>query len=123
MLEKQQFKLEQMKQKALSKPPAKQRETTADDERFSDKPTEILGLERRILIKKINQYKLLFSTIPEVKKFKIKKKATVSDLEVALQEVQAIIETSSIDEFISDALYESIRVIENISKAYAKNMI
>ena len=120
LLEKQQFKLEQMKQKALNKPAKQQKETTADDEIFSDKPTEILGLERRILIKKINQYKLLFSTIPEVKRFKIKKKATVSDLEVALQEVQAIIETSSIDEFLSDALYESIRVVENISKAYAK---
>jgi len=122
-LEKQQFKLDELKKKALNKPAPKQKETKdegGDGELFSEKGSEILGLEKRTLIKKIQTFKHLFSDIPEIKKFRIKKKATEEDLKTALNELDAIINTNSVDAFLSDAIYSSIQVAEGVSSVYAK---
>ena len=112
-------------EKLKQKPAPKQRQLKEvqtsqepDTELFSDKPSEILGLQKRQLLKKIQQYKLLFPI--ELKGFKIKKRPTEDDLKQAIDEIAAILDTSSVETFVNDALYESIGVAEGISKVYLK---
>lgn len=119
-LEKERVKIEKMKLKPTPKPRAVKEEKEPDTDLFSDKPSEILGEKKLILLKKIKTYKHLFQDIPEVKKFKIKKNPTEEDLQTAINEIDAIINTNSIDAFISDALFESIAVCEGLSKIYVK---
>ena len=88
---------------------------------FSDKPTELLGETRRQLLKKIQTYKHLFSDIIEIKRFKIKRKPTEEDLQNAINEIDAIINCNSVDSFITESIYSSIKVMEGVSKVYAKN--
>lgn len=80
---------------------------------FASKGTEILGKDKRALISKLNQYKNLFPK--ELEHFKVKKNATVQELEEYLEEASVIVETSSVDQFLTDAILQSIRVIEGVS--------
>ena len=60
-------------QKINSKKPTKAtaKKSSDDDELFSSTPTELLGLDKRQLLAKLNQYKALFPK--QLKTFKIKK--------------------------------------------------
>ena len=81
---------------------------------FSNKhATEILGVGRRMLIAKIKQYKSLFPD--ELKGFKLKKNPSVDDLNDAITEMDAILNTSSVDNFITDGIMQSLKVVENAS--------
>lgn len=80
---------------------------------FSDKPTELLGRERLEIISKINQYKSLFPD--QLKKFKVKNKATKEELEAYLSEAEAIVETSNVESFLTDSILECFRLIEGVS--------
>ena len=81
---------------------------------FSDIPTEIIGREKRILINKITQYKNLFPK--ELNKFKVKKNCSVDELKTYLSEVESIVETSSVDSFITDSILQCLKLIEGGSK-------
>jgi hypothetical protein len=93
-------------------------EDSGDETIFSENGTEILGREKMILLAKVSQFKQLF---PEkLKSFKIKKNSTVEDLKLYIVEMESIIEVSNIDEFLYDAILQSIKLVEGIS-SYSKN--
>ena len=94
------------------------KEEDLDDEIFSNQPTQIHGKEKLMLLKKVNQYKMLFKT--ELKSFKIKKNPSVKELQDAIDEMVCIIETRSTDEFITDGILHSLKAIEGIT-ANTKN--
>jgi len=81
---------------------------------FDDLGTEIIGRDRRVIINKMNQYKSLFPK--ELAKFKVKKGATVEELHAYLQEMSTIVECSSYDNFLSDSIIQSIKLVEGGSK-------
>lgn len=88
-----------------------------DNELFSEHGTELLGREKRELISKLTQYKSLFPA--ELKKFKVKKNANVQELKEYLNEMEIIVNTSSVEQFITDSILHCIKLIEGGS-SYTK---
>ena len=84
-----------------------------DDDLFSSKPTEIVGKEKLVLIKKAQSYKIMFKN--ELKSFKIKKNATTEELNTAIEEMQNLIECVSTDEFVTDGILQSLKVVEGMT--------
>jgi len=76
---------------------------------FDETGSEIIGKDRRIIINKLNQYRL--------SKFKVKKGASVEELKAYLQEMSTIVECSSYDNFLSDSILQSIKLIEGGTKS------
>ena len=117
---KQEIKQEQNESKALmaellkpkkSKPQKIEKEMVRDDDSlFGDDATPILGKDKRVIIAKLHQYKNLFKE--ELKKFKIKPNASIDQLKACLDEMEAIVETSSIDQFMTESILQSIKLIE-----------
>lgn len=97
----------------LFKKTNKDSDSVISNELFSSKPTLILGKEKRELMNKILQHKRLFPD--ELKNFKIKKKPTNEDLQNYLNEIDVILNTTTIDGFITDSILSSIKMIENVS--------
>ena len=81
---------------------------------FDDEPTELMGREKLIIMKKIQQYKILFPK--ELSKFKLKKKINLDELKVSLEECSALVEINSIDGFILDSIMSCIKMCENYSE-------
>ena len=88
-----------------------------DNDLFDDVGSEILGRDRLELIAKLNQYKSLFPE--ELKKFKVKKNATTEEMKSYLAEMECIVDTSSIENFMTDSILQCIRMTEGAS-AYTK---
>ena len=84
-----------------------------DDDVFSDHGTEILGKNKHILLKKVSQYKSLFKE--ELKTFKIKRNASEDELKSYLDEMQILVEINALDEFLTDSIISSIKVVEGVS--------
>jgi hypothetical protein len=84
---------------------------------FSERGPKILGQERRVLLSKIQQYKNLFPD--ELKKFKIKKNCSTHDLQLYLQEMEVIVNTDSVEQFLTDSIIQCIKLTEGIS-SYTK---
>ena len=84
-----------------------------DDSIFGDVPTEILGRDKRELLTKITQYKNLFPT--ELKKFTVKKNANTQELQTALDEMEAIVDCSSLENFLTDSILQCIKLVEGVS--------
>ena len=95
---------------AASKKPKKKEEATESDE-GSDEP---LCKDRLVLLKKINQYKALFPS--ELAKMKVKKNPSIEDLNNLLIECEALAESGSVDVFITDSVYEIIRLCEGLTQ-------
>ena len=87
-------------------------------ELFSESGSEIVGKERRMLLKKLQQYKELFKD--ELKGFKVKKAASVDELKAYIEECENIVSVSACDQFILDGLLNSLKMIEGVS-AHTKN--
>lgn len=85
------------------------------DDIFSNSATPILGKERILLLKKVSQYKSLFPT--ELKTFKIKKNPTVLELKDALNEMEVLVETGGMDEFMMSSVLSCMRLVEGASSA------
>lgn len=98
---------------SLSRKKSKEPKGEAEDELFSDKGSELLGRDRRKLIAKLNQYKNLFKS--ELKGFKVKRGASLSELQQAIEEADSIVETSSVGGFINDSILSCIKLIEGVS--------
>ena len=97
--------------KSLSKAAPKVNHIVDDDDNlFSSNPTTIHGKEKLVLIKKASQFKIMFKD--ELKIFKIKKGANVEELNVAINEMQTIIETKSTDQFVTDGILASLKMVE-----------
>lgn len=88
-----------------------------DNSLFSERGTEILGQERRVLLSKIQQYKNLFPD--ELKKFKIKKNCSTQDLKLYLEEMEVIVNTDSVEQFLTDSIIQCIKLTEGVS-SYTK---
>ena len=82
---------------------------------FDETGSEIIGKDRRIIINKLNQYRSLFPK--ELSKFKVKKGASVEELKAYLQEMSTIVECSSYDNFLSDSILQTIKLIEGGTRA------
>jgi hypothetical protein len=93
-----------------NKPQKIEKLTRDDDSLFGDDATPILGKDKRVIIAKLHQYKNLFKE--ELKKFKIKPNASEEQLKACLNEMEAIVETSSIDNFMTESILQSIKLIE-----------
>lgn len=81
---------------------------------FDENPTILMGRDRLLITKKIQQYKILFPK--ELSKFKLKKKATLDELNNSLDECIALVEINSIDGFILDSILQCIRMSETFTK-------
>lgn len=99
--------------------PKKEKKSEFEDDNslFSDRGTEILGQERRVLLSKIQQYKNLFPD--ELKKFKIKKNCSTKDLQLYLEEMEVIVNTDSVEQFLTDSIIQCIKLTEGVS-SYTK---
>ena len=84
-----------------------------DDNLFDDIGTVCLGRDKRELIAKINQYKNLFPD--ELKKFKCKKNSSLEELKVYLEEMESIVDTYSIENFLTDSIIQCIQLVEGVS--------
>lgn len=102
--------LEKMNKITKSKPQVK---LVNDDELFSNCPDELMGLDKRQLLKKISEYRSLFPK--QLKSFKIKKNPSIEDLQQVLQEFDAIVSTDSVEGFALEAIMSCIGIAENIS--------
>jgi hypothetical protein len=80
---------------------------------FGDDPTPILGKNRREKLTQIRQYKTLFAD--ELKSFKIKPKATEEELDMALEEIDTIVNCSGVESLLKEAFFSSLNVLENAS--------
>ena len=80
---------------------------------FDENPTVLIGRDRLFITKQINQYKVLFPN--ELSKFKVKRNATLDELNQALEECRALIEINSVDNFIMDSILGSIKMIEGFT--------
>ena len=85
---------------------------------YSDEGTPVLGKNRNILLKKIKQYKNLFPE--ELKKFKIKPNPSEKELQEYLSEMEVLVELNSVDDFLTDSIIQSVKVIENTT-AHTEN--
>ena len=102
----------------VPKPPKPQKSQYEDDNSlFDDKGTELLGRDKRMLLSKIQQYKSLFPD--ELGKFKIKKNCSAEDLKLYLTEMESIVDTSSVEQFLTDSILQCIKMTEGLS-SYTK---
>jgi hypothetical protein len=103
------FEAQQLKE---SKRRPKQTDEDADS-LFGGEPTQIQGKDKILLLRKAKQYKTLFPT--ELKTFKLKKDPSVKDLADAISEMEVIIETGGVNEFLEDSVIQCIKLVENVS--------
>lgn len=94
------------------------KKTKASDQEFGDLfgegGTPILGKDRRELLTKIQEYKCLFPE--ELKKFKVKPKASIEDLQAALNECEVIVSCSSgMSKMLDESILSVISVLESVS--------
>lgn len=91
-----------------------------EDGMFSDKGTEILGKERIMLLKKVQQYKSLFPD--ELKSFRVKKSPTADELKDVLEEMSVLVEVNSMDSFMLDSVLQCMRLVEGASSVTNYNI-
>jgi hypothetical protein len=97
--------------KQLFKKPKKEPKLIRDDDSlFDEDATPILGKDKRVLVAKLHQYKNLFPD--ELKKFKIKPNSSPEQMKACLSEMEAIVETSSVDQFMTDSILQCIKLVE-----------
>ncbi len=85
-----------------------------EDAVFTDGDVELMGRDRLIKIKQITQFKSLFPK--ELKSIRIPKKdPSLETLERILQEIEALLDIGSVQDFVMDGIFQSIKVIEGVS--------
>ena len=114
-LEKERIKQEKEFMKQIEKESIKQERTNkskinSDSELYSDTGTEIQGKDKLLLIHKIKQYKNLFPD--ELKTFKIKPNASINELKAYIDDMDIILSTSNVDQFLTDSILQCIKLIE-----------
>ena len=112
---KQQAKIDKQAQK---QPKASTPHKGGDDDNdslFGDTSTPMLGRDRIVLLTKVKQFKTLFGDNPEIKKFKLKKNPSVQELNDAIIELQAIVDTGSVESFCEGAILSAIQMTEGMT--------
>ena len=93
----------------------KETKKSADTASVDGDDTEILGKDRRILMAKICMYKDMFKVELKHTKFRIKKGATLQDLEGILDEMQTIVSINGMEAFTLDIILGSLKLVEGVS--------
>ena len=109
---KQQARMEKQRQK---QPKASKQHDDDNDSLFGGEATPMLGRDRIVLLTKVKQFKTLFGDNPEIKKFKLKKNPSVQDLNDAIVELQAIVDTGSVESFCEGAILSAIQMTEGMT--------
>jgi hypothetical protein len=116
-MEAEQKKLDKLKKDADKEMTAaiKQSKRLTEDTLFSKEGTELYGKDKLQLLAKIKQYKALFPENKQLQSLKVKQNANVEELQSYLVECDAIIETGSIETFVTDAILQTIKLGEMAS--------
>ena len=109
--EKNRAKEEAKLQKEMTRPAKAARSAKASDQ--GEDETGIIGLEKRLLLHKIQQYKTLFPA--QCKAFRVDKKATAEVLKQCVQELSDIVSISSMDGFVISGILESVEQAEKFT--------
>ena len=86
-----------------------------EDNIFSEKGSELYGKDKLQIISKINQYKLLFPEIKQLKNLKIKANCSIEELYKYLNECEALVETDTLESFLTDSILSTIKMCEKVS--------
>ena len=108
-----QARMEKQAQKQQKQPKAIKDDD--NDSLFGDTSTPMLGRDRIVLLTKVKQFKTLFGDNPEIKKFKLKKNPSVQELNDAIVELQAIVDTGSVASFAEGAILSAIQMTEGFT--------
>jgi hypothetical protein len=80
---------------------------------FSEKPTPILGKNRRELLTRLSEYRTLFPK--ELKDFKVKPNATDAQLQDALDEAETVVSCNGVGTMLNEAILTAIQTMEAVS--------
>ena len=83
------------------------------EENKINESTEIITKSKRLLLSKINKYKKLFKT--ELSDYKINKNASEDQLKDHVINIQNILDSNEVDNYINDSIYHCIKMIEPFS--------
>ena len=81
-----------------------------DSELYSENYNEPQGKEKLLLLHKVKQYKNLFSD--ELKSYKIKPNCSINELKAYIDDMDIIVNTSNVDQFITDSILQCIKLLE-----------
>ena len=81
-----------------------------DSELYSETAIEPQGKEKLLLLHKVKQYKNLFSD--ELKSYKIKPNCSINELKAYIDDMDIIVNTSNVDQFITDSILQCIKLLE-----------
>ena len=81
-----------------------------DSELYSSDAVEPQGKEKLLLLHKVKQYKNLFSD--ELKSYKIKPNCSIGELKGYIDDMDIIVNTSNVDQFITDSILQCIKLLE-----------
>jgi Fe-S cluster assembly scaffold protein SufB len=98
-----------------NKKATKDTQTKLDDALFSEKGSELYGRDRLELIAKVQQYKTLFPENKRLKDLKIKKNATIEELQSYVAECSAIVDTDTVESFVTDSILSTMKMAEYAS--------
>ena len=73
----------------------------------------IVGNYKRLLLAKVLQYKTIFKK--ELSKFKVKKSASLTELQAYINEMEVIVSIDSTEAFVMDGIYQALQMIEGVS--------
>ena len=90
-----------------------------DIELYSENADSPQGKDKLLLLHKIKQYKNLFTE--ELKSYKIKPNCSIPELKAYIDDMDIIISTSNVDQFITDSILQCIKLLE-IPTQKLKNM-
>ena len=80
------------------------------EENKINESTEIITKTKRQLLAKINKYKKLFKI--ELNDYKINKNASEDELKNHITNIQDLLDSSEVDNYINDSIYHCIKMIE-----------
>lgn len=113
--ERKQLEKAQLAYEKATKKSAKDVQKGVDDAIFSEKGSEIYGRDKLELIAKVQQYKVLFPENKKLKDLKVKRNATVEELQQYIAECEAIVDTDTVESFVTDSILATMKMAEYAS--------
>ena len=100
-------------QKMEEKIKEKEEKIKQKEENKINESTEIIGKGKRFLLNKINKYKKIYKT--QLSDYKIMKNASEIELQEHIKNIEDILDSSEIDNFINDSIFHSIKMLEPLT--------
>jgi hypothetical protein len=110
------------KAKKVAEKEASKKTKTNDEELFSKKGSELYGRDKLELTSKINQYKVLFPENKKLQALKLKKNITVEELQMYVADCGAIVETDTVEAFVTDSILHCLKMVEIVSSRTRYNI-